>query len=435
MKKLLVFIFFWLGKIPMWPIQWIYFRKKVYYEDKKITNRHLKGGKLIVSNHKGLMDYPMSMFLFPFHKLYCLMGELIYGHGKFLGFMTNIVGGVKVDRANYDFGFIDKSMELLDKKKLLIVYPEAKVGVDKMYPFHPSYILIALKSGCPIVPIYTDGKYKFKNRCRVIIGKEIQLRDYCNNLNPTKEEIDELNKMVRNKIRSLERLLKEKVAKETYNQGIHFKYFFRDLGRFLAFLMNVHFKTKVYNKGKHKKNLKIKGGGIIVANHSSFSDPLVCINTYWRRRIFILTAEIVFDGHPKRSWLLHQLGCVRVDRKINDYDAFQVCLDILKAGNLLVVYPTGHIDKYGTIDEFKGGAALMSLMANVPIYPIYLAKRTSKCGRNPVYLGEKIDVNKLRTTDRVTPKDVNNISLVLYDKIKELELKAYGDIRKTEGDI
>ena len=90
MKRFLVWIFFWVGKITLWPIQWLYFRKRVYYEDKKTTSRRIKGGALIVSNHKGLMDFPMSMFIFPFHKLYCLMSELIYNHGKLLDHLKNI---------------------------------------------------------------------------------------------------------------------------------------------------------------------------------------------------------------------------------------------------------------------------------------------------------------------------------------------------------
>jgi 1-acyl-sn-glycerol-3-phosphate acyltransferase len=433
MKKFLTWLFYWIGHVTLWPIQWIYYRKKVYYEDKKVTSRKIKGPALVVSNHKGLMDFPMAMFLFPFHKLYCLMSELIYNHGKLLAWLTKIVGGVRVDRVNYDFGFMDKSLQLLDKKKLLIVYPEGKVETsDKMYPFHPSYILIALRSGAPIIPIYTDGKYKFKERCHVVIGKAIYLDDYCTSENPSKEEIDSLNKMIRNKIRELERICKAKVAKDTYNHGIHFKFFFRDLGRLLAFLMNVHFKAKVYNKGKHKKNLKIKGGGVIVANHSSFADPLVLLNVFWRRRIFILTAEIVFDGHSHRSWLLNQLGCVRIDRNINDIDAMQKCLDIVKNGNLLVIFPSGHIDKYGTIDDFKGGAALMAIQANVPIYPLYLGPRTSKIGRNPVWLGEKIDIEKLRSHDRLNKEDLNNISQVLYQEVKRLEAIALDTNSKKE---
>lgn len=422
MKRFLVWIFFWIGKITLWPIQWIYFRKRVYYEDKKTTSRRIKGGALIISNHKGLMDFPMSMFIFPFHKLYCLMSELVYNHGKFLAHLTNIVGGIRVDRKNYDFGFMNKSLELLEKKKLLIIYPEGRVEVsDKTYPFHPSYILIALKSGAPIIPIYTDGKYKFKNRCHVVIGKAIYLRDYCNKENPTKEDIESLNQMIRSKIRSLEKNCKLGIAKDKYAHGFQFKFFIKDLGRLLAFTMNIHFKTKVYNKGKHKKNLKIKGGGVIVANHSSFMDPLVLLNVFWRRRIYILTAEVVFDGHPHRAWLLNQLGCVRVDRRINDMEAIEKCLDIVRSGNLIVVFPSGHIDQYGQVDEFKGGAALMAMEAHVPIYPLYLGPRTSKLGRCPVWLGEKIDVEAIRTKDKLNKNDLNTISEILYKEIRKLE--------------
>ena len=426
MKNFLIWIFYWFGKIPLWPIQWIYFRKKVYYEDKKVTNRRLKGAHIIISNHKGLSDFPMSIFLFPFHKLYCLMSELIFGHGGFVSFFTMIIGGVKVDRANFDFGFMDKSSKLLKQKKLLIIYPEGRVSkTEKLFTFHPSYILIALKNHTPIVPIYTDGKYKFRNRCHVVIGKAIHLEDYCQSENPTKEEISSLNELVRNKIRSLEKLCKENVAKDTYNHGFRFKYIFKDFGRLLAFTMNIHFKVKVYNKGPKKENLKIKGGGIIVSNHSSFSDPLVMINTYFRRRIYILTAEIIFDGHPVRSFLLRELGCVRIDRQKNDTDAINKCLDILKAGNLLVIFPSGHLDEYGSMDEFKGGAALMAMMANVPIYPVFLDKRTSKCGRNPVYLGKKIDVEKIRTKEKINRKDLDTVSKMLYDSVLELQKKAH----------
>lgn len=422
MRRFLVWFFYWIGKIPLWPIQWLYYRKKVYYEDKKVTNRKVKGGAIIVSNHKGLMDFPMAMFLFPFHKLYCLMSELVYGHGKLLAFFTNIVGGIKVDRKNYNFDFMDKSLDLMKQKKLLIIYPEGKVSVsEKIYQFHSSYVLIAIKSHKPIIPIYTDGRYKFKQRCHVVIGKAINPDDYCKSLNPTKEEINLINEIVRKKIRELERICKDNIAKEKYGHSINPKYLCKDFGRLLTFIMNVHFKVKVYNKGKRKENLKIKGGGVIVSNHSSFSDPLVMINTFHRRRIYILTAEIIFDGHPVRSFLLRELGCVRIDRHINDIEAFQTCVDILKAGNLLVVFPSGHLDKYGTMDEFKGGAALMAINANVPIYPVYLGKRTSKCGRNPVYLGKKIDVNSIRQSNKLNRKDLDNVSSILYNTVKELE--------------
>ena len=52
--------------------------------------------------------------------------------------------------------------------------------------------MIALKSNKPIIPIYTDGTYKLSRRTRVVIGKKIYLSDYCNTLNPSKEELERL---------------------------------------------------------------------------------------------------------------------------------------------------------------------------------------------------------------------------------------------------
>jgi len=414
-------ILYFIGIIMAFPFQLIFFKKRVYYEDKKDTSRFVKGGALVVSNHRSLMDFMMAVFLFPFRKLYCLMSELIFSHGPFVSFGTKIMGGIKIDRRNYDFSFIDTSVNMLNKNKLLAVYPEGKVNLKNgLLHFHPTYILIALRSGKPIIPIYTDGTYSIKKRTRVVIGKKIYLNEYCNNLNPSKEEIERLNNIVRNKILELSKICKEEKNKDKYNQGLHFKYLFRDLGRFIAFIMNCWYRTKVYNKGKKKANLKIKGGAVVFANHTSFADPLLCINAYWRRRIYIVAAEILFDNHPVRSKLLTALGCIRVDRNINDIEAYQKILDILKAGNIVVIYGPGHID-VGENEEYKTGAALLAYKAGVPIYPVYIYKRKKASERFKVICGKRYDVN----LDGKKPNEEN--LRIITNELKDEILKLRDD--------
>lgn len=412
-----------LGYIMAWPFQLLFFKKRVYYEDKKHTSRWIKGPAIVVSNHKNLMDFMMSIFLFHFHKLYCLMSELIFSHGKFISTLTKIMGGIRVDRNSYDFSFISKSVDLMEKKKLLIVYPEARIPTTKrMLPFHPSYILIALKSGAPIVPIYTDGTYGIFKRTRVVIGKKIYLSDYCESEAPSKEEIEKLNKLVRNKIIDLEKICKKKANKDKYPLGLHIKYFIRDLGRYFAYHFNVAFRVKVHNVGKKKKNLKIKGGGIIVANHQSFMDPLVLFCAFWRRRVYILAAEVVFDGHPIRSKLLKLLGVIRIDRYNNDFDAFSKCLDILNAGHLLIMFPGGRIETDDTNNSmYKGGASLLAHQTGVPIYPVYLKKKEKTSSRCHVYLGEKIDINSITNGNAFNAKDLDKISDELKNRMEKLE--------------
>ncbi|MBQ7640970.1 MAG: 1-acyl-sn-glycerol-3-phosphate acyltransferase [Acholeplasmatales bacterium] len=411
-------ILYLIGKIMAWPVQLIFFKKRIYYEDKKDTSRFIRGGALVVSNHRSLMDFMMAIFLFPFRKLYCLMSELIYSHGWIVSTLTTVMGGIKIDRRNYDFSFINKSVDMLNKNKLLAVYPEGKVNKNNgLLKFHPTYILIALKSGKPIIPIYTDGTYSIKKRTRVVIGKKIYLSDYCNSTNPTKEEIEYLNNIVKNKINELSKICKEEKNKDKYCQGLHFKYLFKDMGRCIAFIMNCWYRTKVYNKGKKKTNLKIKGGAVVFANHTSFADPLLCINAYWRRRIYIVAAEILFDNHPVRSKLLTSLGCVRVDRNINDIEAYQKILDLLKAGNIVVIYGPGHID-VGEKEEYKTGAALLAYKAGVPIYPIYINKRKKTSERFKLICGERYDINL--NGKRPNEENLRIITNELKDKILKL---------------
>lgn len=411
-------ILYIIGYLLAWPAQFIFFKKRIYYEDKHDTSRFVKGGAMVISNHRSLKDFMCLIFVFPFHRLLCLMSEMIFSHGFMVSSLTKIMGGIKIDRRNYDFGFINKSVDLLEKNKLLAVYPEGKVNTGNgLLPFHPTYVLIALRSNKPIIPVYTDGTYKLFKRTRMVIGKKIYLRQYCTNLNPSKEEIDRLNNIVRNKILELSKICKEEKNKDMHPKGFRLRYWFRDLGRLLAFIMNVWFRVKVINKGKKKKNLKIKGGAIVLSNHTSFADPLLCLNAYHRRRIYIVTAEILFDGHPNRSKLLKSLGCIRVDRNINDVKAYQEILDVLKAGHIVVIFGPGHIDREDK-DEFKNGSVLLAYKANVPIYPIYIKKRQKASERFKLICGERYDINL--NGKRPNEETLSEISAELKDKVIKL---------------
>jgi len=412
-----MFLFYLLGYILAWPVQFIYFKKKIYYEDKKEQGRFIKGGAIIISNHRSFKDYMMYMYVFFFRKMYCLMSELIYQKGRILAFLVTSLGGIKVDRFSFDMSFIGKSVDLLSKKKkAIVIFPEAKINKEKkLQRFTTSYILMALKANVPIIPVYTLGKYGLFRRSRMAIGKKIYLSEYCNNTNPSKEELEYLNKIVVNKINDLEKLVKEKMLIEEYGKAFSIKKFSFDLGRLLVFIMNLHFRVKVVNK----KNKKIKGGYIIVANHSMFKDPLLLINAFKNRRIRILAAEIVFDGHKVRSHLMSKMGIIRIDRSKYDIDAVTKCIDILKGHGVLVVFPEGHIDRENGVQAFKGGAAFMAQQANVPILPVFIENKRRHL-RYRVNIGEKINTSEI-CTNKYSVSELEKLSETIFDSMKKLE--------------
>jgi len=207
--------FRWLAILTGLLAEYIMFRRKTYYEDRRAQGRLVRGGALIVSNHYSVMDYIMCVFLFPFRKLYVVMAEMIFKKGKFFHWAMRCFGGIRSDRDIKGMRFIDDSVKVLERGKLVQIFPEAHITHDgKMLEFKPSYIMIALRADVPILPVVLDGNYGFLKQAHVLIGKKIYLSDYCASLNPTREEIVALNDMVKAKMEELKVELDRRIAEE-----------------------------------------------------------------------------------------------------------------------------------------------------------------------------------------------------------------------------
>ena len=206
--------FRWLALITGWPVQLVFFKRKTYYEDRREQGRVVKGNALIISNHYSVFDYMVNLFLFPFRKLYVVNSEWIYQKGKFFHWGMKCFGGIRSDRDIMGMRFIDEAIKTLERGKLVQIYPEAKITTTgDMMDFKTSYILIALRSGAPIIPVIIDGNYGLFKRAHIIVGKKIYLDDYCTSQNPTREEIVALNDMVYAKCKALKADLEGRIER------------------------------------------------------------------------------------------------------------------------------------------------------------------------------------------------------------------------------
>ena len=203
-----------LALITGWPMQLLLFKRKTYYEDRSVQGRRVKGGALIISNHYSVFDYMVNLFLFPFRKLYVVYWAQMQNKSRhIIRWGMKFFGGIPSDREAMSMRFIDDSVRLLERGKLVQIYPEAHITTDgKMHEFKPSYILIALRAGVPIIPVIIDGNYGILRRAHVMIGKPIDLWQYVSSEDPTRAEIEEINRMVYEKSLSLKAELDRRVA-------------------------------------------------------------------------------------------------------------------------------------------------------------------------------------------------------------------------------
>lgn len=207
------FLFQWFVKITGWLPQLLIFRIKVYYEDKKVQNKRIRGSAILVSNHHCLMDYAVNMYVFWRRTLRCAVAEIIYAKTIFFAALLHLLGAVKVERDAHDFSFLGKMSQIIKRGGVVEIFPEARLplpGEERPLEFKPSYVYLALETGAPIIPVYSNGKAFSKKRARVMIGKPILVADLYDEALTEKENIAAINTYIRSKIIELGKQLEEK---------------------------------------------------------------------------------------------------------------------------------------------------------------------------------------------------------------------------------
>lgn len=207
----------WFVKITGLPLQFFYYRKKIYTETGDRTLRKIKGGALIVSNHTSVYDYPLMMYAFFPRTLRTLIAEVIYEKNPFLSRLVKDLGGIRVDRSSYDFAFVSEMVACLHKGQVGLVFPESRIPKEDekdLLPFKPSYVIMALEGGVPIIPVYTNGVYGKKKKetgttAKLMIGKPIYASGLFDRNRSEKENIVYINAYVKKKIKELAKLLDE----------------------------------------------------------------------------------------------------------------------------------------------------------------------------------------------------------------------------------
>lgn len=207
--------FLWFTKLTGWLPAILFFRPKVCYLDPAVQKKKLPKGSILMSNHKSLLDFVLYLMVFFGTTIRFQMAEVLFNKGKLFASLLFGWGGIYVNRDAFDFSFIAETIKILDRGGRVGIFPQGRLPVgDKEWPFKPSIVYIALKSGAPIIPVYTDGNYGFGKRAHVMIGAPIKLTDHFAGGEPDKEELARLLGLLEDKNNELKIALKERLNGE-----------------------------------------------------------------------------------------------------------------------------------------------------------------------------------------------------------------------------
>lgn len=209
-------IFRWFAIIQGFWLYWLFFKRKTYYEDgnRKKRSRRFKGAKLIISNHVSVLDYILNMYVVLPRKLWVVASEHAY-RNKLQGFGMKFFGGIPCDRRIRSMRFVEQSVKVLKRGGVVQIFPEGMERYDGLVgPFYPSYLVIAHRGDAPIIPIVTDGCYGFCKRTHILIGNEINVKDYIKTEGPIipREELAAANEAIHEKFLALKADLDARIA-------------------------------------------------------------------------------------------------------------------------------------------------------------------------------------------------------------------------------
>jgi len=149
---------------------------------------------------------------------------------------------------------------------------------------------------------------------------------------------------------------------------------------------------------RHRERLPQSGPAIIIANHNSHLDTFVLLSLFPTALLDRLRPVAAADYFLRNRWLawftLNVVNMIPIERgggrkragmadadgpRVDpspDHDIaqpLQGCLDALRRGEILMVFPEGSRGASETLTRFKGGVArLTEQMPEVPVIPVFM---------------------------------------------------------------
>lgn len=127
------------------------------------------------------------------------------------------------------------------------------------------------------------------------------------------------------------------------------------------------------------QNLPATGAYILAPVHRSNIDTVV-LPVLSKRRIRFLGKVSMW----KIGWIgqiFTRLGAIKVERGTPDREAMSFCLDALRTGEPIVVYPEGTRKEGPVVEDLFDGVAWMAAKTQVPIVPVGIAGSAAAMGR------------------------------------------------------
>lgn len=186
----------------LYTIIWPFFN--LVHPGRHIGREHIpEGGAVVCANHVRAND--PFFIVFAFHRCNPLhvMAKSELMRVPVVGPLLKKAGVFGIDRGRSDVGAIKHALRCLKEGRKLLLFPEGtRVKDGENVDAKTGAVMLALRAGVPLIPVWLPQKRRWFGRTPVVIGEpfmpEIQGR------RPTPEDYDRITEELMERINALE---------------------------------------------------------------------------------------------------------------------------------------------------------------------------------------------------------------------------------------
>lgn len=155
---------------------------------------------LVLSNHHTMIDPILIQLAFPFRRLNSITTKDLFDTPAKSRFFT-LMHCIKIDKDNFSMSSFHEIVERLEAKKLVLIFPEGGVHTrtgNEIHTFKSGVVLMAHRSGAPVVPMYVVKKQKWYHRQHMVMGQAVDVKGLLGKI-PTVDAIASVSNTLREK--------------------------------------------------------------------------------------------------------------------------------------------------------------------------------------------------------------------------------------------
>ncbi|WP_409270488.1 lysophospholipid acyltransferase family protein [Neobacillus sp. SCS-31] len=185
---------------------------------------------------------------------------------------------------------------------------------------------------------------------------------------------------------------------------------------FARFVANTALKPIYRYEVEGLEHFPKEGGVLLCSNHINNLDPPV-VGITAPRPVHFMAKEELFSV-PVLKDIIKACNAFPVKRGMSDREALRKGLGVLKAGEVLGLFPEGTRSKTGELGEGLAGAGFFALRSNAHVVPCAIIGPYKAFKRLKVIYGKPIDMERLRG-EKASPEAATELIMAEIRKLIE----------------